>query len=690
MALLNGEISGHFGQTTVLDSIEEWNEETQTFLKRKYELKNIIKDLVYTLGGERLDNIFINDLDELGLKMLKYIGQSNLFIQQKVDETWQPKDGPEGYNIYAAGLEGLEANEEWSIGEVPSDADFLPLPDEISSFGFSVFNSDSKTDKTILFKKDGQYFLLYRLSYGDIAGYEATPMVFNNDLIAQAGETITSALDKIVTMLGSSYEYFYDVYGHFIFQKKKTYLDTSWSPMSFYLDGDSFTLKQDSEEFIFEFLDESLISSMNINPGIDKVKNDFIVCGQTEKGYPIHLRYSIDKKPTRYISWDWISYYASNEEIGNNAGRPDSTTPSIGSYEDWTTDNKKMPTNYQKIYKTKTQAYFSMANWNFDKVNEIELGPEGKKQPVLMAGRYLKVGDTVHKIIGIENSTLGTRKRILLDDPNNILRTGRYNIFYYTAGEVEDYLEEIQGENYVDWRELIYQMAKDFHGHGQESDYVYQMRLRNPTMFQNGKSGYEQYYTDLMGFWPDVYRYTITVQNEFQQPVDKEIVGWNMEKLADPNTMMYWLEFLEGNSQFDAISVPKIGDRTKVPSNKKATVLFEPNVPPLLYYTGTQIPASTLNYSPIQLTKDFETAFSIASFPTAAKTIMEDELNNYTSFTRSVSLTTVPLYGLDVNRKVRINSDRLKGQFIINRLTIPLNYNGMMSVTLNEITDSLY
>lgn len=686
MALLNGEISGHFGQTTVLDSIEEWNEETQTFLKRKYELKNVIKDLVYTLGGERLDNIFINDLDELGLKMLKYIGQSNLFIQQDVDETWQPKDGPEGYTIYTAGLEGLEANEEWSIGEAPSDADFLSLPDEISSFGFSVFNSDSKTDKTILFKKDGKCFLLYRLSYGDIAGYEATPMVFNNDLIAQAGETITSALDKIVTMLGNSYEYFYDVYGHFIFQKKKTYLDTSWSPMSFYLDGDSFTLKQDSEEFIFEFLDESLISSININPGIDKVKNDFIVCGQTEKGYPIHLRYSIDKKPTRYISWDWISYYASNEEIGNNAGRPDSTTPSTGSYKDWAANNEDMPTSYQKIYKTKTQAYFSMANWNFDKVNEIKLG----EQPVLMIGRYLKVGDTVHKIIGIENSTLGTRKRILLDDPNNILRTGRYNIFYYTAGEVEDYLEEIQGENYVDWRELIYQMAKDFHAHGQESDYVYQMRLRNPTMFQNGKSGYEQYYTDLMGFWPDVYRYTITIQNEFQQPVDKEIVGWNMEKLADPNTMMYWLEFLEGNSQFDAISVPKIGDRTKVPSNKKATVLFEPNVPPLLYYTSTQIPASTLNYSPIQLTKDFETAFSIASFPIAAKTIMEDELNNYTSFTRSVSLTTVPLYGLDVNRKVRINSDRLKGQFIINRLTIPLNYNGMMSVTLNEITDSLY
>jgi hypothetical protein len=34
-------------------------------------------------------------------------------------------------------------------------------------------------------------------------------------------------------------------------------------------------------------------------------------------------------------------------------------------------------------------------------------------------------------------------------------------------------------------------MAKDFHAHGQDSDYLYQMRLRNPSLFLSGKSGYE-------------------------------------------------------------------------------------------------------------------------------------------------------------------------------------------------------
>jgi hypothetical protein len=61
------------------------------------------------------------------------------------------------------------------------------------------------------------YFLLQVLKYGDIAGYEPTPTVFNDDLIAQPGDTIAAMLTKIVQMLGDSYEFFYDVEGRFIF-----------------------------------------------------------------------------------------------------------------------------------------------------------------------------------------------------------------------------------------------------------------------------------------------------------------------------------------------------------------------------------------------------------------------------------------------------------------------------------------
>jgi hypothetical protein len=49
-----------------------------------------------------------------------------------------------------------------------------------------------------------------KISYGETAGYHAIPLIYNNDLILNAGETVTSLLDKIKNMLGD-FEYFYDL-----------------------------------------------------------------------------------------------------------------------------------------------------------------------------------------------------------------------------------------------------------------------------------------------------------------------------------------------------------------------------------------------------------------------------------------------------------------------------------------------
>jgi hypothetical protein len=132
---------------------------------------------------------------------------------------WKPVEGIKGYTIISSDLEALKVNEEWEIGTIPNLEDFLEfsIGDTSSELGFSAFGNNDIVNRQSLFYSNEEYFLLYQLSYGNLAGYEATPMVFNDDLIAQPGETITAMLDKITAMLGGSYEYFYDLYGHFIF-----------------------------------------------------------------------------------------------------------------------------------------------------------------------------------------------------------------------------------------------------------------------------------------------------------------------------------------------------------------------------------------------------------------------------------------------------------------------------------------
>lgn len=61
-----------------------------------------------------------------------------------------------------------------------------------------------------------------------VCGYRICDIVYPYDLIASPGDTITSVLDKLVNMLGN-FEYYYDVNGRFIFQKKRTYSDVSYN-----------------------------------------------------------------------------------------------------------------------------------------------------------------------------------------------------------------------------------------------------------------------------------------------------------------------------------------------------------------------------------------------------------------------------------------------------------------------------
>jgi acetylornithine/succinyldiaminopimelate/putrescine aminotransferase len=51
---------------------------------------------------------------------------------------------------------------------------------------------------------------------GQDIGYIYTDFVYTEDLVANAGDSICTMLDKIKSMLGN-YEYFYDINGNFVF-----------------------------------------------------------------------------------------------------------------------------------------------------------------------------------------------------------------------------------------------------------------------------------------------------------------------------------------------------------------------------------------------------------------------------------------------------------------------------------------
>ena len=58
---------------------------------------------------------------------------------------------------------------------------------------------------------------------------------------------------------------------------------------------------------------------------------------------------------------------------------------------------------------------------------------------------------------------------------------------------------------YVDWREIIYQMAKDYYQYNELDNFNRKIMEANGTLYPKGITGYERYYIDINGFWREQY-----------------------------------------------------------------------------------------------------------------------------------------------------------------------------------------
>lgn len=800
MVLLNGEISGTFGQSTILDVIEI-QQKDGSYKKEKVEIKNILIDALSLYGSELSSNIIINDLDNLGLKLVSYHGQSPLYVKspviisQKEDNSYYVQE-TQDYTIINVDKNAVWGAE-WIFGDIlPEALNFNKLSEIISNeeidlneiyLKFTTIVEDGVNPTRYLFTnidpkdnpesyQEQDYYLLYAIENKDLAGYLATPLTYYNDLIASPKDTITSIIDKICSMFDGVYEYFYNVYGQFIFQKKKLFIDTAWSPYTYHIDGPLVIGQEQEREYSFIYDDTKLISSIGINPQISKVKNDFIIIGEhkiegTSTVTPIRLRYAIDKKPTQYrpitftykeakefnrthpelnkikpqpmvklrhlyaheqintypddlfifneetnnyiwvdysTGWqhsaimvpegiqngdDQVIYDAEYKEIGGinypitdiyttsypedlyeNAELLDgnskpNTTPS-NSFGEWKTLNRSSQIIYRN---SQGQTFFSMSNKNF-------------KNSGLQINQWLYFGDgktnedeqNSHKLL-IENIVDGIagRTRIIVSDPNQILKPIKLyrNIAKYVGAAVEDWYFPYRG---CDWREIIYRMALDYNKFSGMDNFLSKVRTANPDTCRFGKTGYEQYYTDILGFWRDVYY----IKEGETQP------SWDVDKLSDLNSMVYWLDFLDGGQKTDILSIPNIGRREEVVADKDVKMLFDINPPPLMYYTGDSVPQTTLTYTPLKITEDLEPLFNIASYGKSAKVVLDEKLSTNTSFNKTLNITSIPMYFLEPNTKIQINNHpQASGDYWLEKVTLSLSHNGQMTLNATEINE---
>ena len=322
MCRLNGEVGGNISAQWDFGQIENIDSDGNITLT-KLTIYEIIKQSVSQYGQERLENIVINDLDEHGWELWEYRGDQPMYLfldnsnKKVLNMTFS---GSTKVTIASSGE--TYALKELGNGEV-----------KFQFYSLNTLDSDYNNNASKIKWSNNSTCYVAKIETGDTAGYHQTPLVYGSDLILNAGETLTSLLDKLKAMLGE-FEYFYDLDGHFVFQKKKNYIQELFSPIN----GEVTQPIMVVSPYSYKFDDEKLFTNISENPQINNVKNDFVIWGNrkgaTGTDVPIHIRYAIDKKPTRYYSpwqgkeyndtnWDWrevlyqmtIDYYKHNQDV---------------------------------------------------------------------------------------------------------------------------------------------------------------------------------------------------------------------------------------------------------------------------------------------------------------------------------------------------------------------------------------
>lgn len=156
--------------------------------------------------------------------------------------------------------------------------------------------------------------------------------------------------------------------------------------------------------------------------------------------------------------------------------------------------------------------------------------------------------------------------------------------------------------NECEWREIIYQMAKDYLKHEHDQDFLSAVAENNPDYYPSGYTGYEMYYTDMISFWRDLYNpeyeYTL-VQTE----IDKRLYDAEPEKYYFYRQCSDKIAFINNETYYTKISYDEF---KKVKTLTLAQYEAEPKKYYYFTYGKSEIPFDSNTVYYIKTYDDYE------------------------------------------------------------------------------------
>lgn len=311
---------------------------------------------------------------------------------------------------------------------------------------------------------------------------------------------------------------------------------------------------------------------------------------------------------------------------------------------------------------------------------------------------------------------VGVRYRLVIDEKPKLDLAKQYMWAIYPDDENKYKIEEGQIENYINFDRYYFtsenieptdlktstgDAAKAFK-RGNSCNEWREELYRQALVARAKGQKYSVYDEEMVAEWRKLFD---TLNTDWQTAWEEkfegsEWTGWNPDVETNPEKLDYWLDFIDTSSSLGRYSVNQIGRRGKIVPNSGAKTLYNSNVPQILFVFRSdynddlsfeEAIESYVNQGqavyPVYQNSIEEYLFDSPSYMSASCfDYVRELLYQHLSYNVTTTITCLPKYYLEPNQLIYLNDieSNTIGHFAISQFTLPLTYNGTMSLTLTE------
>ena len=197
-------------------------------------------------------------------------------------------------------------------------------------------------------------------------------------------------------------------------------------------------------------------------------------------------------------------------------------------------------------------------------------------------------------------------------------------------------------------------------------------------------SVYDNYYdSELIAEWRGLY-----------DPLNKNWDAynhWNPDVFNNPSNLNFWLDFIDTGSEIGQYSVNEIGRRTKVVNSSDITSVYNMEVPDVIFIEGLDqdliAQYRDIGQRFFVLTQKYYDLFSISSTGASCFDRIREMMYQNLNYNTTISITCLPKYYMEPNNIIYIEDkeSNISGNYQITQFTLPLAYNGTMSITATQV-----